>query len=321
MPMDACLTDKPLVSILIPTHERPNYFRLALASAVSQTYENIEIVVSDNSMDNETEAVVAGFTTQYGNIKYFHTPGLDMEGNWQKCWDNMSDSSEYTNFLMDDDIFAPDKIETMMEYFIRCPELVLVTSYRKLIDAEGNLLPDRSFNTPILNDNSVISGSSAGIQLLTSNVNWIGEPTTVLFKREYADGYFRGWSGDEKYVIMDYPLWLRLLEKGDMVYIARPLSFFRIHGENDSFDDITLIRGAASMAITIQHAWNNRAFLNTEDTIRDAIFSWIMNTAPIIKLCYEKRIERKEFDDLCVIYKELSERFLEKNISEIVFEI
>ena len=79
------------VSILIPTHERPHYFSLALASVISQTYPNIEIVISDNSMESDTEIIVNDFREKYTNIKYFHTPGLDMWGNWQKCWDNMSD--------------------------------------------------------------------------------------------------------------------------------------------------------------------------------------------------------------------------------------
>ena len=34
----------PLVSILMPTYRRPHYLRQALASAVGQTYKNLQIV-------------------------------------------------------------------------------------------------------------------------------------------------------------------------------------------------------------------------------------------------------------------------------------
>lgn len=311
----------PLVSILIPTHERPHLLSLALASAVSQTYGNIEVIVSDNSMDNDTEAVVANFKQLYPNIKYFHTPGLDMEGNWQKCWDNMSPESEYVNFLMDDDIFAPNKIEMMMDYCIQNPELALVTSYRKLIDKDGNPMPDRYFNQPIVDDNSVISGESAGKQLLVTCTNWIGEPTTVLFKREYAGNYFRGWSGDEKYLILDYPLWLRVLEKGDMVYIVTPLSFFRLHGENDTYDQNTVIKGASSMALMIQHAWNHKMFLTEERDIRDSLYAWIMSFTGATKLCFDKDVDTQESRDLKVIYKEISSKFVEDHVGKIEFDI
>jgi glycosyltransferase involved in cell wall biosynthesis len=45
---------QPLVSILIPTHNRPEYFEIALKSALAQSYENFEVVVSDNSSDDLT---------------------------------------------------------------------------------------------------------------------------------------------------------------------------------------------------------------------------------------------------------------------------
>lgn len=41
----------PLVSIIIPTYQRPEYFRIALTSAVQQTYRNLDIFITDNSHD------------------------------------------------------------------------------------------------------------------------------------------------------------------------------------------------------------------------------------------------------------------------------
>lgn len=39
------IKNPPLVSILIPTYNRPHYFKIALESALAQTYSNIEIIV------------------------------------------------------------------------------------------------------------------------------------------------------------------------------------------------------------------------------------------------------------------------------------
>ena len=33
--------------------------------------------------------------------------------------------------------------------------------------------------------------------------NWIGEPTTVMFKRKLVGERYAGWSGDERYNISD----------------------------------------------------------------------------------------------------------------------
>ncbi|MED3574367.1 glycosyltransferase family 2 protein, partial [Cytobacillus praedii] len=64
-------SDLPLVSILIPTYNRPDYFELALKSALEQTYENIEIIIGDDSTNNLTESLVKDkYLPFYNNIRY-----------------------------------------------------------------------------------------------------------------------------------------------------------------------------------------------------------------------------------------------------------
>ncbi|MBO6235786.1 MAG: glycosyltransferase family 2 protein, partial [Schwartzia sp.] len=52
--VDAKNDTLPLVSIMIPTYNRPEMFALTLESALAQTYPNVEILVTDNSTNEET---------------------------------------------------------------------------------------------------------------------------------------------------------------------------------------------------------------------------------------------------------------------------
>ena len=52
----------PLVTIIIPTFNRPKFFREALESALNQTYRNIEIFISDNSTDDDTEILIQSYS-------------------------------------------------------------------------------------------------------------------------------------------------------------------------------------------------------------------------------------------------------------------
>ena len=48
----------PLVSIMIPTYNRPELFEKTLQSALAQSYEHIEILVNDNSTNEDTNSLI-----------------------------------------------------------------------------------------------------------------------------------------------------------------------------------------------------------------------------------------------------------------------
>ena len=109
----------PLVSILIPTYNRPHYFQLALKSALAQTYPNIEIIIGDDSTDNLTEELVRqSYLPMYKNIIYIrNSPSLGQFQNDLFLFERAT--GDYINYLMDDDLLHPDKIQQMMSFFYR----------------------------------------------------------------------------------------------------------------------------------------------------------------------------------------------------------
>jgi glycosyltransferase domain-containing protein len=64
--------EQPLVSIGVPTYNRPDSLRHALDCITSQTYSNLEIIVSDNASPGpETEQVINSFARRDNRIKHF----------------------------------------------------------------------------------------------------------------------------------------------------------------------------------------------------------------------------------------------------------
>ena len=54
-------SSEPLVSVIIPTYNRIEYLKQAISSAVQQTYQNLEIIVSDNCSFENPQALVESF--------------------------------------------------------------------------------------------------------------------------------------------------------------------------------------------------------------------------------------------------------------------
>ena len=257
----------PLVSIIIPTFNRPEFFKIALESVVNQTYQNLDILISDNSTDDRTEKLMQPYLARDKRIKYYHHKGFNGNDNWKFCLQYNNTDAEYVNWLMDDDVFALNKIELMVECYLNNPEVSLVFSNRLVINAKGevtgqNLLSDKNFKMP---------GNDAG-KLLLIDDNFIGEPTTVLIKKKYLRNNALGWTDFElnTFQSIDFSTWLLLLTQGDMFYFAEPLSSFRIHGDQASRKLSVQIDFALEHAHEVIYAYNNKIFLKTPSDFRKA---------------------------------------------------
>jgi len=69
------------VSVVIPTHERPDLVGRAIASAFSQTARPAEVIVVDDAGDSETERVVRALVQKYGPVlKYVPTEPAPISG-------------------------------------------------------------------------------------------------------------------------------------------------------------------------------------------------------------------------------------------------
>ncbi|MFC3769602.1 glycosyltransferase family 2 protein [Paenibacillus sp. GCM10012303] len=225
---------KPLVSILIPTYNRPDYLKQALKSALSQTYTPTEIIVSDNSDNDRTEQVVRKLQAKAKGsrtIQYVkNSRNIGPIANQRQCLE--LSTGEYINFLMDDDLLHPDKIDAMLPYMLKDNSIALVTSRRTMIKDSGReveVLPkDEAFRKQFIRDRKV-NGKALSEKMLLGRNNYIGEPTTVLFRKSDLSEPFGSFCGKTAYNNVDAASWLTLLATKHAVFLSKPLSYFRKH--------------------------------------------------------------------------------------------
>jgi glycosyltransferase involved in cell wall biosynthesis len=104
-----------LVSVGIPTCERPAGLRRTLACIVAQTHRRLEIIVSDNSRGPEAESVVREFQGRDDRIVFFRQPrDIGMYGNLKFVLAQAT--GEFFFWAADDDEWAPDFVETCLAH-------------------------------------------------------------------------------------------------------------------------------------------------------------------------------------------------------------
>ena len=301
----------PLVSIIIPTFERPHYFRLALESVLAQTYRNLDIFITDNSHNTETADMMRRDFSDDPRIHYEHHPSYGEAENWKCARSYDNPNAPYVNWLMDDDLFMPDKIAVMMDAFFAHPDLSLVTSYRECIDADGNKLPDLPVTSPIAQEVTKFSGELIGEYILVYQGNIIGEPSTVLIKKLFLlNGHDLGFSGKEgKYLISDFPTWLRLLSQGPMVYFPTPLSKFRIHDGNEQLQYKCHAGAIICWALTIREAIERDMYIHDLKTRRAVIIGWLRlaGNALFLARMTPELWETPEFQDLLCVFAAMAD--------------
>ncbi len=102
----------PRVSIVIPTRNRAHLLRVALESTLSQTWQDLEILVSDNYCGNEeTRNVYASY--QDSRLRYVRTDSLlSMPDSWEFALSHAK--GEYITFLTDDSYLLSFALERAM---------------------------------------------------------------------------------------------------------------------------------------------------------------------------------------------------------------
>ncbi len=218
----------PQVSILIPAYN-PAYFEQALRSALAQTFPSIEIIVCDDSPAADIHAVVRRYPD--ARVRYERNEtNLGFAGNFTRCFTLAR--GEYIKFLNDDDVLHPDGVRRMVTAFTEHPGVTLVTSKRRMINDRHEPLKDVFATAPLANVECRMKGAALGDHALRHSVNFIGEPTTALFRK--ADVHVQRenifhLAGHDYVCLADLSLWLRLLARGDALYFPEELSLFRIH--------------------------------------------------------------------------------------------
>ena len=78
------MEDQPLITIILPTYQRPLMLKRAIQSVLNQTYPNYQVCIYDNASGDQTASVVKNLITSGANIRYHrHLTNIGILENFQ----------------------------------------------------------------------------------------------------------------------------------------------------------------------------------------------------------------------------------------------
>jgi glycosyltransferase involved in cell wall biosynthesis len=127
------------VSIGLPVFNGERYLKEALDAILSQTFQDFELIISDNGSTDGTELICRDYASKDRRIRYEraqYTRGV----TWNFRQVALRASGEYFLWVAADDTLAPIYVERCLDVLQQHPEVVLCYSKAVVMDEEGNCL-------------------------------------------------------------------------------------------------------------------------------------------------------------------------------------
>lgn len=154
--------ERPLVSVLVPTRNRPDLLAQCLMSISQQGRGDVEVLVGDDSEDDKAEAVLQETLGNSGLAfrRLNNRPPLGQAANVNALF--TAASGTYLLLIHDDDLLLSDAISRLTSAMDDSPEAVAAYGRQRLIDNQGNDLGDEAADN--LNATFFRTAEDAGVQ-------------------------------------------------------------------------------------------------------------------------------------------------------------
>lgn len=200
------------VSVIIPAYNVAPYIREAIASALSQTLTDFELVVVDDGSTDRTAEIVRAVDDPRIRLVQQTNQGSGAARNRGLA----ETTAPYVSFLDGDDLWLPGKLEAQAEWLDRHPETDLVFGRSQVIHEDGTVAGRALFGRP---------GPASVENMLVEDV--IGNGSCQMLRRQAIEqaGHF----DTTLQASVDGDLWLRvaLLRKNNVFGLDQLVTLYR----------------------------------------------------------------------------------------------
>lgn len=212
----------PLVSVILPVHNREGSVARALASVHAQTYRHWELIVVDDGSTDDTRGAVGRSGVPVTLLTQARAGAYAARNLGLR-----HARGELVAFIDSDDAWLPDKLAAQVP-LMRRPEVGLVYGDAVHVTAPREGAPRTGLTCFAVSPPR--RGRAAG------GLAWCNFiPTcTVLVRRaclEEAGGF-----PESSEISSDYVAWFRIARRHELDYVGRPVAEYTVHPEGISYD-------------------------------------------------------------------------------------
>lgn len=265
------------VSIILPTFNRDYLIEKAIKNCLSQSYENIEIVIVNDGSTDDTHKILQRYVL-HPKVKYIYQENKGLPAALNLGVEKAT--GDYITWTSDDNEYYTDAIEKMVKVLNTCqsPSFVYANMITKDLDTNEIKLVDLGCT------NRAYLG------------NFIG--ACFLYDRQIVE-QIGGYALNLR-LVEDYDYWIRIYEQFEMIHIPETLYIYALHSTSLS----TLKKEEVQTMFEKVYEKHNvyEKVLNELELHSDTRPIYIWGTGSFGKrlytnLCFKRHLEIKGFID------------------------
>lgn len=271
--MSDSATDKPLVSIVLPTYQRAHVLPHAIRSVLGQTYTNLELIVVDDNSPDDTPTVIQSFDDP--RIRYVRNePNLKLPRALNRGFSLAR--GKYLTWTSDDNLYGENAIKIMVE--------ALQAGDCDLVYADYYLFADLDPTGQPLD----VHYDRLPDQVQLEKGNHIGA-CFLYTRRVYKEV---GEYDPELFLVEDYDYFIRIAQRFKVRHIPEPLYYFRrddntlyysrfsevkasdvlVRYKNDLLDEEALLEAVVTLLLRNSKNLHNPLLRWTYQAVRDTSY-------------------------------------------------
>ena len=223
----------PKVSVIVPNYNHARFLPQRLYSIFNQTFQDFEVILLDDCSTDNSREIIEKYRqhSKVSSIVYNQINSGSTFKQWEKGI--ALASGEYIWLAESDDYCETSFLSELVPQLEKQPNVGIAYCQSTSVDSENTFLSSwlnhtSGYNPNIWASSFLVMGRSA-IQNLFIHRNIIPNASAVIVRKSI----YTATSGINAEMTLngDWLLWVKLLEKSDLIFIDKALNYFRQHGQ------------------------------------------------------------------------------------------
>lgn len=139
---------KPLISIIVPVYNVEKYLKKCIESILSQTYQNIEIILVDDGSEDNSGAICDQYAAEDARIVVIHKKNGGLSTARNAGIDRSN--GDFISFIDSDDYVSEDFCKILLQAILNENADMVICNFLS-VDENYNLIQENNVNLPIKN--------------------------------------------------------------------------------------------------------------------------------------------------------------------------